>query len=157
LHSVNATANGVARVVKADLVSGNFYNQMQLHPQVGRQIEPADEDAPGAGTVAVLSDGFWHSALGGEASVIGKTITVNMTPFTIVGVNPPAFTGPDGVQSTSPELFLPLSMINIVNPMNGEKDLLSSSKLWWLQLMARCKPASAPSPGLRLIRFPART
>ncbi len=140
INSVNVTANGVARVAQAELVSGNFFPQMQLQPQLGRLLQPSDDAAPGAGTVAVISDAFWHTAFGGATDVLGKTISVNMTPFTIVGVNSAAFTSPDGASSSSPELFVPLAMINVLNPMNGEKDVLTSKTLFWVQLMARAQP-----------------
>ena len=56
---VNVTAAGEAEVVQADLVSGNFYEQMGVRPQLGRPIEPSDDEKPGASPVAVISDGYW--------------------------------------------------------------------------------------------------
>jgi len=139
LDSANITANGVARSAKAELVSGNFYQQMQLKPQLGRSILPSDDRAPGSGNVAVLSDAFWHRTFGGSPDVLGKTITVDMTPVTIVGVNPSTFTGPDGVNSSIPDVFLPLSLITLLRSGVDRNDPLSPD-LWWLQLMARAKP-----------------
>ena len=139
ISSVNITANGTAQAAKAELVSGNFYQQMQLKPQLGRPILPSDDGASGAGDVAVLSDAFWHRAFGGSPDVLGKTITVDMTPVTVVGVNPAAFTGPDGVDNTAPQVFLPLSMISVLHPGTKRDDPLGPD-LWWLQLMARTKP-----------------
>jgi predicted permease len=138
LSSANITANGVPQAAEAELVSGNFYTQMQVQPELGRPILPSDDAAPGTGAVAILSDAFWHRAFGGSPSVLGKTLTVNMTPVTIIGVNPPQFTGPDGVQTTSPEVFLPLSMISVLHPATGNDDPLGPN-LWWVELMARTK------------------
>jgi predicted permease len=139
LWGMNVTAAGNARTVGAELVSGNFYGQMQVKPQLGRAILPSDDGAPGAGTVAVLSDAFWHSAFGGSPEVLGKTISVNTIPFTIVGVNPASFTGPDGFSNAEPQIFLPLSMISILHPGVKYSDPLGPD-LFWLQLMARAKP-----------------
>jgi len=138
--SVNITVNGNPQAAKAELVSGNFYTQIQLRPELGRGIVSSDDGAPGTGSVAVLSDGFWHRAFGASPDVLGKTITVNSLPVTVVGVNPPEFTGPDGVQTTSPQVFLPMSMAEFVRPSLGTRDSLTGPDLWWVQLMARAKP-----------------
>ena len=139
LWGINVTAEGNAQTVGAELVSGNFYTQMQVKPQLGRAILPSDDGAPGAGTVAVLSDAFWHHAFGGSPDVLGKTINVNTIPFTIVGINPIGFTGPDGFTNAEPQIFVPLSMVSILHPGVKYNDPLGPD-LWWLQLMARAKP-----------------
>ncbi len=112
---------------------------MQLKPQLGRPILPSDDGAPGSGNVAVLSDAFWHRAFGGSPDVLGKIITVNMTPVTIIGVNPATFVGPDGNNGSIPDVFLPLSLVSVLHPGVGPDDPLNPN-LWWLQLMARAKP-----------------
>ncbi len=138
LGSVNLTAGGTAMVVKANLVSGNFYSQMQVRPELGRPLVEGDDGAPGTGTVAVISDGLWHRAFGGEKDVLGKTITVNLIPVTVVGVNPPGFKSPTSVTQPSPEVFLPLSMISTLHPSTGRTDILGPD-MWWLSLMGRTK------------------
>jgi predicted permease len=139
LYSVNVTAAGAAQAVKAELVSGNLYAQMQVRPQIGRAILPSDDTTPGTGTVALLSDAFWHRAFGGSNDVLGKTLTINNTLFTIIGVNSPGFTGPERASATSAELFIPLSMISVLHPGTKSSDPLGPD-LWWVQLMARAKP-----------------
>ena len=139
LGRVNVTAEGEAEVVQADLVSGNFYEQMRVRPQLGRPIEPADDDKPGASPVAVISDGYWSARFNRSPSVIGKTILVNLVNVTIVGVNPPGFTGAKGTQSSA-ELFMPFSVQPQVFPYRNEASLLTSDKVWWMQIMGRAKP-----------------
>jgi predicted permease len=139
LGRVNVTAEGEAEVVQADLVSGNFYEQMRVRPQLGRPIEPADDDKPGASPVALISDGYWSARFNRSPSVIGKTILVNLVNVTIVGVNPPGFTGAKGTQSSA-ELFMPFSVQPQVFPYRNEASLLTSDKVWWMQIMGRAKP-----------------
>jgi predicted permease len=139
LWSVNVTAAGNAQAAQAELVSGNLYAQLQVKPQLGRPILPSDDGAPGTGNVAVLSDAFWHRTFGGSPDVLGKTITVNNSPFTIIGVNPSGFTGPERASAASPQLFLPLSMISVLHPGTKYSDPLGPD-MWWVQLMARAKP-----------------
>jgi predicted permease len=139
LGRVNVTAEGEAEVVQADLVSGNFYEQMGVRPQLGRPIEPSDDEKPGASPVAVISDGYWTRRFNRSPSVIGKTMLVNLVNVTIVGVNPPGFTGAKGTQS-SPSIFMPFSLQPAVFPYRNEPSLLMSDKVWWMQIMARAKP-----------------
>ena len=140
LGHVNATVDGSAQALHLQLVSGNFYQQMQVTPQLGRPILPSDDQTPGAGAVAVISDGCWARVFSRSTSILGKVITVNTASVTIIGVNPPSFTGAESVQ-TSPELFMPLSMMPLLKPANSlGGPLLSNTKEWWVEIMARLKP-----------------
>ena len=135
----NVTVDGEARAVQLELVSGNFYEQMQVTPALGRAILSSDDSVPSAGAVTVISDGFWQRSFGRSPNVIGKVINVNTIPVTIIGVNPRGFTGAKSVQS-SPELFMPLSMIPLLHADMMGGPLLSNTRVFWVQLMARTKP-----------------
>jgi predicted permease len=136
----NATIGGHPQVIQVELVSGNFYQQMGVRPVLGRPIISSDDGAPGTGAVAVISDGLWSRGFGRSPDVIGKTITVNMSPITIIGVNPPSFTGAKSVQ-ISPEVFMPVSMIPILRADSSRGGpILSSTSRFWINLMARTKP-----------------
>ena len=140
LGRTNVTVDGSAQAMQLELVSGNLYEQMQVSPAIGRAILPSDDGAPSTGAVAVISDGFWQRSFGRSPGVIGKVIAVNTIPVTIIGVNPRGFTGARSVQS-SPDLFMPLSMIPLLRAEIGTNgSLLSSPTLHWVQLMARTKP-----------------
>ncbi len=140
LGRVNLTIDGAAQAAEAQLVSGNFYQQMQVEPVLGRSILPSDDGAPGTGTVAVISDGFWSRAFGRSPAVLGKVIDVDMTPVTIVGVNPRSFSGAESVQQ-SPDLFMPLSTMPLFRaPFGDSGPVLASTQLYWLQVMGRARP-----------------
>jgi len=86
----------------------------------------------------VISDGFWARAFGRSPSVIGKTIQLSLAPVTVIGVNPPAFTGAARVQS-SPDVFVPFSMQPVLLPKSNESPLTNKG-LWWVEIMGRVKP-----------------
>jgi predicted permease len=135
---LTVTIDGHAETVSGQLVSGNFYQQLGVHPVLGRAIQPSDDTAPGSGPVAVISDGLWARLFGRSPSVIGKTIQLNLIPITIIGVNPPAFTGASSVQ-LSPDVFLPFSMQPTLIPdRNGS--LLENPNEWWMSIMGRARP-----------------
>ena len=137
---MDATINGVARVVQGELVSGDYFEQLHVQPQLGRPIVPAD-DASGAAPVALLSDNFWRRVFGASPQVIGRSIKVSMVPVTIIGVTPRGFTGAKSVQS-GPDLFFPLSVQPQVVPRGKGGSLIgmSSPDEWWLNIMGRVKP-----------------
>jgi predicted permease len=138
LGRLNVTIDGQAEVVRGQFVSGNFYQQLQVVPALGRPIEPADDAVPGGGPVAVISDAFWARRFGRTPSVIGRKIQLSLTPVTIVGVNPPRFTGAANVQM-SPDVFVPFSIQPILLP-RGKGSILNNPDQWWLQIMGRLKP-----------------
>ncbi len=138
-NTMNATIRGKAQRAAVSMVSGNFYTEMGVRPQLGRPIQLADDAVPGAGTVAVISDGLWAREFARSAAVLGQTIIVNQALFTIVGVNPRGFTGAKNVQA-SPDIFVPLSMQPIIAAQRGTASLLTNPDFWWLNIMARTKP-----------------
>lgn len=137
--TMNATMDGTAQILQGELVSGNFFDQLQVRPQLGRPIVAMD-DQVGAPTVALISAELWERVFGASPSVVGRTIKVNMVEVTIIGVAPSGFTGANSVQS-SPDLFLPLSSQPLVDPRgkNGSLVGASSPHLWWLNIMGRTK------------------
>jgi predicted permease len=135
---LSATIDGHAEVISAELVSGNFFEGMGAGTALGRPIEPEDDTAPGSGAVAVISDAFWQRRFDRSPTVIGKTVDVNLTPVTIIGVAQRGFTGGSRVQ-TPQDMFLPLSMQPVIFPQEAGS-LLFNADTWWIQVMGRLKP-----------------
>ena len=136
--SMNATIRGNAQSVVVSMVSGNFYSSLGILPQLGRPIQPSDDNIPSAGAVAVISDELWDRLFARSPAVLGQTIILNQSLFTIVGVNPPGFTGAKQVQ-ISPDIFIPLSMQPLVDPKGKKASLLDDPTSWWLNIMGRTK------------------
>src|SRR6187401_2661325 len=88
---------GETQMVDGAYVSGRFFDVLGVAPARGRLLSETD-DRPGGGAdgaVAVISYRFWMSHYGGAGDVIGRQVTLQRVPFTIVGVMPRDFTGPD--------------------------------------------------------------
>ncbi len=135
---MDVTVDGQAEVVQSELVSGNYYQQMEVQPPLGRAIGEQD-DRVSAAPVVTISDGYWAKRFQRSPSVIGKTILLNLQPVTIVGVNPKGFTGAKSVQ-TSPEVFAPLALEPQLGLHIWTDSLMESPKRWWVQIMARTRP-----------------
>ncbi|WP_058188366.1 ABC transporter permease [Terracidiphilus gabretensis] len=138
--SMNATVHGDAQRADVVLVSGNFYEQMQVRVQLGRPLEPADDVKEGAGTVVVISDGLWTRKYGRSPAVLGQIVRVNQQLMTIVGVNPRGFTGIKGAMD-SPDLFVPITMLPVIDPKNwGKQPVMTDPNMLWVNIAARTKP-----------------
>ena len=97
ISAVNATA-GFFQVLGAKPVVGRFYT--------------AEEDRPGAASVAVLSEGLWRRRYGGDPSVIGRVVSIDGRPTEVIGVMPAALAYPNPrVQLWQPMRFDPASVL----------------------------------------------
>ena len=76
----NVAYNGVTVNGDGLQVSGSYFPVLGVKPALGRLLGPQDDTPPGQNFVAVVSYGFWSSQLGGDRSVVGKTIIVNGHP-----------------------------------------------------------------------------
>lgn len=137
--SMNLTVRENAQRAIVDMVSGNFFNVLEVQAQLGRSLQPSD-DQPGAPSpVAVISDALWEREFGRSPSALGQMIKVNHALFTIVGVAPRGFTGAKNVQ-TAPEVFVPITMQPVIDPKGDEGGFIDDPDMWWVVLVGRAKP-----------------
>jgi predicted permease len=135
---LNANVDGQTEVASGQLVSGGYYTGLGVQPMIGRGITD-DDDKAAATPVAVISHRYWRSRFGLDPAVVGKTINVNNTPVTIIGVTPPEFRGTLQVGS-NPDLSLPLALEPLVLVGRRSEPWLSKPWNWWLQIIGRLKP-----------------
>jgi predicted permease len=120
------------------MVSGSYFDVLNLRPALGRFIGPADEPRVGESAVAVLSHEFWQRTLGGDAAVIGKTLTVNGHALEVVGVAPAGFRGTNiGVRT---DVFVPLTLAPMVMSGLLNPAMFEARQGYWIYLFARLKP-----------------
>jgi putative ABC transport system permease protein len=83
-------AGAAPESLTAWMVSAEYFDVMRARPLLGRAFLH-EEDQPGGAPVTVLSHGFWRRRFGGDPDILGKEITLDDRPFTVVGVMPPEF------------------------------------------------------------------
>ncbi len=105
---VSLTGRDATETIHGDLVSGNFFQVLEVTPWRGRLLTPADDQKIGGNPVAVLGYGLWRRSFGGDSDVVNRTILVNKHPYVVVGIAPPQFYGID--VSSRADLFVPMSM-----------------------------------------------
>ncbi len=92
--TANLTGGGEAERARCGLATESLFALLGVQPALGRSFLP-EEDRPGGPPVAILSDAFWRRRFGADPLVIGKTLTLDAAPHTIVGVLPANFRLPD--------------------------------------------------------------
>jgi putative ABC transport system permease protein len=84
---------GEARRVGGARVAGNFFQTLGARPELGRMVEP-DDDQPGHEHVVVISEALRRSVFGSETNPLGKTLELDRATYTVIGVMPAAFAYP---------------------------------------------------------------
>lgn len=127
------------RTLKAVLVSGDFFRIFQAKMALGRALSPEEDQAPGRDAVVVLSHHAWQSIFNADPGIVGRTLRIRQTGFTIIGVTDPAFIGADPI--TVPDLWAPVVMRDQLVPEGGR--LIDPGNAW-------LKVAGILKPGLSL-------
>ncbi|HSS19136.1 MAG TPA: ABC transporter permease [Pyrinomonadaceae bacterium] len=120
--------------IRGEFVSANYFPVLGVQPAVGVAFNPEDEQI-GAARGAVISYPLWNRLLGGESSVIGKSITLNGRTFSVLGVAPRGFTGLIRGLPTDVWLALPHQA-----EFEGNPKLLNTPTQSWLSLAGRLQP-----------------
>jgi putative ABC transport system permease protein len=86
----NVSTTTSAVTVEGFRIAPTFFPLLGIEPALGRGFSPRDAQ-PGRDDVVLLSDGFWHRHFGGDPAIVGRSIQVDATPCTVVGVLPASF------------------------------------------------------------------
>jgi predicted permease len=119
-------------------VSANFFSVLGVPAHRGRTFLPEDETAPGANPVVVLSHGYWQRRFGSSNEILGTTLNINGTAYTVLGVTAPGFVGADTGQAT--DFWVPVTMANEFGRFGIDLNLRS---YWWMSLVGRLPPGTS--------------
>jgi putative ABC transport system permease protein len=97
------------RQVFGQMVSANYFDVLGLRPVLGRFFLPGEDQKPGGDNVVVLSHSLWVNKFGSDRSVAGRTLTLNATSYTVIGVAPRGFKG-TFTFGNAEQLWIPVSM-----------------------------------------------
>src|SRR5690606_26959094 len=116
------------------LVSGGYFSTLTVRPALGRLIDARDEPGLDESAVVVLSHAYWRDHFAADESVVGRALTVNGQPLTIIGVVEEAFRGT--TFWSRPQVFVPLTMRWQMEPTQS-RDSAEDRRDYWLYLFAR--------------------
>ncbi len=141
-------ANGDLARINTQLVTGNFFDVLEVKPQMGRVLTASDDNQSG-GYPVVLSGAFWAKRFGSDPKTVGQSMTVNDVPVRIVGIAPDRFFGVS--PGRMPDVWLPVAAqhdvrysSNVWNSNgNANRSFLTQPEMRWLSIIAR-----VPNPAM---------
>jgi macrolide transport system ATP-binding/permease protein len=128
------------RIKGGEMVSGNFFRVLGVEPRLGRGFRADEDQVPGRNAVVVLGPDFWRHEFAGDPGVVGKTIRLNGTAFTVIGVAPESFPGLQIFED--PDLYVPLAMAPVFST-NLRKKFFEDRDDRELSVKARLKPGAS--------------
>jgi predicted permease len=118
-------------------VSANFFDVLHVRPALGRAFVPDEDRVAGRDAVIILSHETWTQQFGADANIVGREIRLTGEPFTVIGVTPEGFTGPD--HFLPPHFYVPLAMLPKL-AVGAQTTLLDQRDNRTLEVMGRLKP-----------------
>jgi putative ABC transport system permease protein len=103
--------------LRGELIDSHYLSVLGVAPQLGRAIQPDEDRAPGVAPIVLMSHALWQRRFGGDPGVIGRSIGLNGTSHTVVGILPAGFRGLTG----DAQIFVPI--LSSSNPMLGELNM----------------------------------
>ena len=132
----NLTIPGDTQHVDGLMASGSFFDTLGVSAVIGRTFSDTDDRRDGGpdGPVTVISYRFWQRYFHGSAEAIGKTLAIENVPFTVVGVTPPDFFGPDVGRTF--DVIVPLGTEPLISRRESRLD---NTEATWLHMIARLR------------------
>ncbi|HVI38711.1 MAG TPA: ADOP family duplicated permease, partial [Gaiellales bacterium] len=129
--SLTLTGTGEPERLRAGFMSADALPLLGVAPASGRAFSP-DDDRPGAPVAVLLSDGLWRRRFGADPGVVGRTLTLDDNPATIVGVMPRGFQLPTHYAGARAEIWAPLQL---------DPSIDRSERGWhWVTVLGRLRP-----------------
>ena len=130
--SLNLRTSGEPRRVEAEMVSASYFDIVGATAARGRTFTADEDRVPDARPVAVISHAMWTTQFGGSTDIIGRTVTLNDRPLTIVGVMREGFRG----ISFDTDVWVPMMMMSLTTATST----LENRGNRWLGAIGRIKP-----------------
>jgi len=124
--------------VRAMYASSGDFTVLGVRPARGRLFQASEDVGPGQHPVAVISHQLWRNALGGRADVLGAAITLDRTPYTVIGVAPETFRH-HRVGETAPDLWVPLVQYPA---LAGPENFGANRNAFWVEALGQLRPGA---------------
>ncbi len=129
-------ADGRSELVLTHFVTSNFFETLGLQPALGRFFLAGEGDRAATAPYIVLNYDFWQERFAANPSIVGHAVTIDGTPFTIVGVAPKGFMGPYKLIET--QMYVPIGMAERLAEPGPQ--LLTARDSYMVHTLARPKP-----------------
>ena len=134
--AINLSFNGRTERIAGQLVTGSYFPVLGVGAALGHVFTPENDKVKGAHPIVVLSYRYWITRFAGDPSVIGRKLSVNGYPMTVIGVSQAGFDGTD--PAYSPQIRVPMLMEPQIDP---DSHNLEDRRFRWVNVFGRLKPA----------------
>jgi predicted permease len=136
---LSISSGGQSQRVMGQVVSANFFTVLGVPALRGRTFAPSEDQSPGTHPIAMVSYASWQGMFGGDPNIVGRVITLNGHPYTVVGVTPADFKG--ALPMAPPAVWVPLMELGqIVPDGRNQLDRRGSN---FLRVIARVQPGTS--------------
>jgi predicted permease len=142
---ITTMTGGQPEVLFGEIVTGNYFSASGAKLALGRGFSAEEDRDPGAHPVVVISDRLWRRRFAADPSIVGKPVTLNGHPFTIIGVAAPEFTGLL-FRALSSDLWAPTMMMGQLRT-----NQLENRDERWMFVKARLKPGTSFAQATQLL------
>jgi predicted permease len=147
-QNVTVSLNGEPTLANGEMVTGEYFSGLGVSALLERTLTE-DDEKPGSARVAVISYAYWSSHFARDAAIVGRTISLNDIPTTIVGVTPASFFGEQ--PGTEPDVWVPFADLPNLRPWSAKPaytDSVFTDRDWiCLNVMGRLKPGVSREQG----------
>ncbi len=133
---VSLTQDAGSEQVFVRSVSGSYFDVLQTRPALGRFFHTDEDELPGGRPVVVMSHRFWQSRFQADPEIIGQSMRLNRTNYTVIGV---AEAGFDGESILAADFWVPLAMVGSIRGA-GAAQLLRNPDAYWHRGIVRLMP-----------------
>ena len=137
-----------AQTVRVMYVSAGYFDLLGVRLARGRNFVPSEDVGPGQHPVAIVSHALWRDQLGGRADVVGGAVTLNRTPYTVIGVAPESFRGHRSLEPP-PDLWVPVVQIPF---LSGQRSYQDDRDALWLNVLGRLRDGATPDQATAALR-----
>lgn len=134
---VSVAAGGEVRLAVVQVVTANFFPLLQARPALGRFFLPREDEVPGRDAVAVVSLRLWRNELSSDPAIVGRVVSINGHPFTVVGVTEAGFNG--NFLGFPFDIWVPSMMA----PAVASEVRLEERPIVWLEMIGRLRPGAS--------------
>ena len=131
------SGQGEPTYIQAGSVTSNYFDVLRVKPLLGRTLQSSD-DALDANPVVVMSESLWRARFGADPALVGRTVTLDQHPITVVGILPAYFH--PSVPDAAAQLWVPLRQDGVFSDMRGRRGG------HYLSALGRLKPGVTVAP-----------
>jgi predicted permease len=137
---LDLTVGNTTERISVEAVSADYFSMLELPPLAGRAFSsPEDDESSSAPAAVMLGEELWRNRFEGDPNLVGKTITIEGSPLTVIGIVPARYRGANLNWGDPPQAWIPLSTVPLLLPRFKKVDIFYQRSARWLVLLGRLR------------------